>query len=1047
MSAPILFHEVLAQELKHQHETELKDNTKEAHKKFRAYEKAVELANRKYSSVENELERAKQINQAVLPALYQVVHNLENPRTALCFSGGGIRSATFGLGIIQSLAHWGLLNKFDYLSTVSGGGYIGSWLSAWIQRSGSDVNNVQEKLANPARDKNLPEPEQITHLRSYSNYMTPQLGLLSADTWTLVAVYLRNLSLNWLVLVPLFAAFMLIPRILFTATYWVAVPSGEDFQRILRIEQSHLQFINTIGALLLSLGVLLGGIAVIYMIACRPSLNYKKDVSRIPERWKTQRYVLFFGIFFLVLWAYIATNYWAWYVYFKSNQWTYNFFGIPFFHPLVAFIVFSTIINVPTFVIYRVFLHKGSNLKTFFTELLISLLNGLLGGLLTWLIATNVFENPILLTTSVAGNQTIDIDSAVFYSCVAVPVLLLLFVFSLTLFVGFASKITEDMDREWMARFAGWLLIAALVWFAVHLIVLYGPVALSELWENRGWIWKTLITAIGGLSALITLLGGYVSQYLNKGGKSDSPDKFAWILDLAPKFAAPVFALFLLVLLAFGTSMLLRLGSTELACGQSWLAQTLTQYLNLTVNGQTVTEANRLLICANPNYAIDPDSMLNILPQTRNSYLVVAFGLLALIGGFMGICVNVNKFSLHAAYRDRLIRAFLGASRLKRNPNLFTGFDEGDNLQMQELKQTKPLHVINQTLNLVSGKNLAWQQRKATSFTASPLHCGNFMLGYRSSEVYGNSKLLNILSGETEKRAITLGTAAAISGAAASPNMGYYSSPIVTFLMALFNVRLGWWLGNPGPAGNETCEKAGPKFAPRPLIEETLGLTDEENPYVYLSDGGHFENLGLYEMVRRRCHLIVVSDAGCDTKFEYNDLSNAVEKIRVDLGIPININFDNIPIYTLNATDIQKQRARYCAIARISYSKIDGDGARDGLLVYIKPTLYGREPIDVIHYSKENPEFPHQSTADQFYSETQFESYRALGFHIGRIVFANELKRTKEKELHLLTQEQKEKIFGLQEILEELQALGTNNSRRLGILLSKAREELGKPEL
>lgn len=1054
MSRPFLFHEILAKELEHQNKSELEDTTKPVYEKFKAYKKAVEET--RFSEIKDELERAKQINRAVLPLLYKTIHALENPRAALCLSGGGIRSATFGLGIIQSLAHWGLLKKFDYLSTVSGGGYIGSWLSAWIHRSNGDVCEVERELANPSNGKLLPEPEQITHLRSYSNYMAPKLGLLSADTWTLVAVYIRNLSLNWLVLVPLFAAFLLIPRILFTLTYWVAEPPGEDFQSLLETvfgySQTHQQFINTIGSLLLIVGIVLCCIAVTYIIACRPSLNHKKndnkDVSRISEKWKSQRYVLIFGVFFLIVWAYLSSNYWAWFVYFKNKQWTYNFFGFPFYHPLIAFIVFSLALNVVGFLFYRIFLHKEFNLKTFTIEFLISLLNGLIGGLMIWLVATNIFDNPILLTHSIEGKPIIDINSAVLYSCMAVPSLLLLFVFSMTLFVGFASKITEDMDREWMARFAGWLLIAAFVWFVVHLIVLYGPVGLVELWESRSWIWKTLITAIGGVSALVTLLGGYISQYLNKGSSDKSTSKFSWIIDLAPKFAAPVFALFLLVLLAFGTSLLLRLSSTELACGQSVVAKFLTQYLNLTASGETVTEANRALICTNSSFVINSQNVLELLQHTRSSFLIIISLLLALVSGFMGFCVNVNKFSLHAAYRDRLIRAYLGASNIQRNPNSFTGFDENDNLQMQELKQTKPLHVINQTLNLVSGKNLAWQQRKATSFTVSPLHCGNFMLGYRSSEDYAKSKWLNILKGEREKRAITLGTATAISGAAASPNMGYYSSPIVTFLMALFNVRLGWWLGNPGPSGNTTFDKSGPTFAPRPLIEETLGLTDEENPYIYLSDGGHFENLGIYEMVRRRCHLIVVSDAACDTKFEYNDLSNAVEKIRVDLGVPININFDNIPIYSPNATDTSEERARYCAIARISYTKVDGDEARDGLLIYIKPTLYGKEPIDVIHYSKENPEFPHQSTADQFYSETQFESYRTLGFYTGHRVFANESKRRKEKELDRLTEEQKEemKIFGLAELFEAFQHLGTKNSRKLGILLSQARDELGIPD-
>src|SRR5207247_7085328 len=125
--------------------------------------------------------------------------------------GGGIRSATFGLGVLQGLARKELLDKFDFLSTVSGGGYLGSWLSAWIHRKGIDT--VQKRLKNESPPSPLnPEPDPIVHLRSYSNYMSPKLGLLSADTWTLGAIFIRNLILNWLILMPLILLVLLLPR-------------------------------------------------------------------------------------------------------------------------------------------------------------------------------------------------------------------------------------------------------------------------------------------------------------------------------------------------------------------------------------------------------------------------------------------------------------------------------------------------------------------------------------------------------------------------------------------------------------------------------------------------------------------------------------------------------------------------------------------------------------------------------------------------------------------------------------------------------------------
>src|SRR5207237_5080217 len=137
----------------------------------------------------------QELNEKLLPALYHLIHSLK--RSALCLSGGGIRSATFNLGILQGLARYHMLDEFDYLSTVSGGGFIGGWLSAWIKRKG--VHEVLEKLRERPPSALAPDPTPVYALRTYSNYLSPQKGLLNADTWTLVAVYLRNLLLNWLV--------------------------------------------------------------------------------------------------------------------------------------------------------------------------------------------------------------------------------------------------------------------------------------------------------------------------------------------------------------------------------------------------------------------------------------------------------------------------------------------------------------------------------------------------------------------------------------------------------------------------------------------------------------------------------------------------------------------------------------------------------------------------------------------------------------------------------------------------------------------------------
>jgi hypothetical protein len=215
--------------------------------------------------------------------------------------------------------------------------------------------------------------------------------------------------------------------------------------------------------------------------------------------------------------------------------------------------------------------------------------------------------------------------------------------------------------------------------------------------------------------------------------------------------------------------------------------------------------------------------------------------------------------------------------------------------------------------------------------------------------------------------------------------MGYTSSPVTALLLTLFNVRLGWWLGNPGIAGNDTFRLAEPRFSFRPLLAEALGLTDDRSPYVYLSDGGHFDNLGLFEMVLRRCRLIVVSDAGADPYYQFPDLGNAVRKIRIDLGIPIE--FTPVQIRRRKDGTLDKD-GRYCALGRIRYSAVDGEAAPDGIVICIKPAIYGAEPQDVLNYAARKKAFPQETTLDQFFGESQFESYRQLGEYATRSLCA-----------------------------------------------------------
>lgn len=866
---------------------------------------------------------ACQVDAAMVKELYAWLHAKGVKRTALCFSGGGIRSATFGLGLLQGLARHGLLGQFDFLSSVSGGGYLASWLTGWIQRERlrlqdpkAAITEVESCLRSLPDQPLDPEPPPVRYLRSYSRYMSPRLGLLSADTWSLVAIFTRNLLLNWLVLLPLIAAVLMIPRI---STLLLRLGHRPWFQA----NQSWLLPTT------LWTAIALGSLALAYMGANRPSLQQH---SRFPKRLHSQEWFLVLCLLPLVLMGVLASLYWAWLrmpgtpldkLQFDVLGWTVS--------PGMAFALFGAFVHLGGFLVCRIWVRKYIP-----GELLVVVLTGALGGALVWI--------PVRLFF-----QTVNTGlTAELYVCFAVPLLLLSFVLAAILFVGLSSYYTTDADREWLARAAAWVLIAIVARSAFSGIVIFGPVAFLA--------GVAYASSLGGVSGVLTLVLGRSSRSKPKQGtKANSQEKkTSGIMDLVLSFAAPLFALFVFVVLSLATTLLIRWVTTTFSPSSHHFTKLLRHGLDF-----------------------DDSRLLNVVYYSPWWAVLAVLAALLLLGGLMGAFVDINRFSLHAGYRDRLIRAYLGASRPQdRRPNPFTGFDGEDNILMKDLRGNRPLHIVNMTLNLVAGKDLAWQDRKAETFTASALHAGSFRLGYRDVAEYGLHR--------DGKTALSLGTAMAISGAAASPNMGYNSSPVVTFLLALFNVRLGWWLGNPGPAGDKTYNTPGPRFAPRPFFAEAFGLTDSQHPYVYLSDGGHFENFGLYEMILRRCQFIVVADAGGDPEYEFGDLGNAVAKVRIDLGVPIQ--FEKILMlprgkdYKSYDVSGKKDSRPYCAIGRICYSCVD-DKAEDGYLLYVKPCLNGSEPVDVYNYARMHPAFPQESTADQFFTESQFESYRALGSH------------------------------------------------------------------
>jgi len=998
------------------------------------------------------LDAADSNETAKLKALYAAIHKLKEQRTALCFSGGGIRSATFALGVMQRLASFGLLTRFDFLSTVSGGGYIGSWLSSFVRRDPGGMAAVQRGIQGvpPAQRKPLePEIAPLVWLRRFSNYLTPKLGLVSADTWAFAGSYVRNLLLVWLIFVPFLASVLALPRF---GIGLLRLQHEGDWSTITR---------NAAVALLLF------GTGIIAV--ARP-VSYRK------KGWLTNTRFIKLVLVPYVFGSLLLVVYWAgrWVKTPSSRDVCYALWG------LITINVFSSIVYMGKYAL-QLRRQRSRNIRSDSTatkytwkklgwEMLAATVAGATAAGLLVAIGAKLFNNPtntvepLTVDTWQHFPPTLSHGDAEIYLCFALPLVLGVMFAQAAVFVGLSSWFNEEYDREWWGRAGGWVLLAALAWMVGTVITIYGPVAIY--FSPR--IYAALTAGTGLASILVGKSGATGATDQEKDEKAGAKQTG---INIGLGIVGPLFAVAFLALISLCTSLILnsletptRINAREIALLASGTyqiraaapfteqAKGLTQQ---TSNFQTsrFPAIDKSEIAAN-------EHLWSVDRTTWKQGVILVFGLFG-FSWIISFFIGANQFSLHGLYRNRLVRGYLGASHPNRTPNAFSGFDPTDNLPMDRLRpemfwpstfkdvvkdgpniikepglifddrtkkavaeaaanpadpdlvqaagdllsddlnrciddpnvvlaargqqpqsvanrlelerrlpnafhpmsdHQRPLHLVNTTLNLVAGDDLAWQERKGAAFGISPLYSGNQTLGYRATRAYGGPS------------GVSLGTAVAISGAAASPNMGYNSSPALSFLLTLFNVRLGWWLGNPA---KDTYSNKNPSNTLKTVLDEAFGLTDEKHDYVYLSDGGHFDNLGLYEMVLRRCKCIVVSDAGADPQFGFEDLGNAIRKIRIDLGIDIEIK--KMALFPRSKKD--PSHPKYCAVAKIRYAQVDGDGVEDGLLLYLKPAFYGhKEPKDVYNYATTYATFPHQSTGDQWFSESQFESYRQLGF-------------------------------------------------------------------
>ncbi|MFN0054895.1 MAG: patatin-like phospholipase family protein [Planctomycetales bacterium] len=929
----------------------------------------------------------------------------------LAFSGGGIRSATFNLGVLQRLAKNGLVKHVDYLSTVSGGGFIGSWLMAWIAREGQvqeqlgvvpmpqvrrSVENVERQLptsrkiqAQAHRDGLPPgytfdcEPEPVHHLRAYSNYLTPKLGFFSADSWTLVAIYLRNLLLNQLNLLaiaillivatryvvlgfcdaapvnPLAATLVAVMSFLsmVLAIFVVAremnrldeaQPSGGNLQRINSEMKLHFRVL---------LPLLIAAVTVTWLLTsptmslapANPVNGASPDGLRLrvgtvipwlqlgqPDAWKT------------------AVN--------KNIPWSYArkpVLLLCLLHGSISLLAFVRRDAVPQSgpIPNRAVGRWDRSLK-----FVAAFAAGAVEGLLLFLVLAKILW-PVMgdgLHALVDSAPGIESAPAAIVT-LGPPLMLLVFIAGSFIEVGLLGTALNGTGREWWSRVCAWSLIYAVLWAGVFGITLFGLKGMEYL-GSQHWTWSF---SGATLTWLATSIAGALAG--NSGSTKDGRgNRFVEIVGTVAPYVFIV----------------------GLAVFVSWIVSNI----------------------VGPGTAVGPGTIpWGDFNSPEPWWLVGLFGVAAALALLLMWRIDANIFSLNASYGNRLVRCYLGASRKKphcddcrhsdpyrggaptnskepyRNVNPVTGLDPNDDFPLRELQigaanqrsrrklpiYWGPFPIVNTALNLVSGDELAWQERQAESFVLTPLYCGSRSTGFQKLEERPEADLL------------TLGKAVAISGAAASPNMGYHSSPALGALMTVFNVRLGWWMRNPNYVGRQPWAAQSPGMGTF-LIRELLGQTNEKGREIYLSDGGHFDNLGVYELVRRRCRFIIACDAGADPNCNFEDLGNLIRKCRNDFGIRIEL--DVAPIRPSGPDNLSRW---HCAVGRIRYSDVhprDGQPAdkplEDGILVYIKPSLTGDEPPDILNYHRANREFPQEPTSDQFYGESQFESYRALGDHI-----------------------------------------------------------------
>ena len=376
--------------------------------------------------------------------------------------------------------------------------------------------------------------------------------------------------------------------------------------------------------------------------------------------------------------------------------------------------------------------------------------------------------------------------------------------------------------------------------------------------------------------------------------------------------------------------------------------------------------------------------------------------------GFVLLCavVDLNATSWHGFYSDQIATMWMqSVPDLDRQIPLAC---------LDTAKNGGPYHVISGTVQKIGWGDRADESLSQDHFLFSKRYFGSTRTGYAETGKYDDANL-------------TLANAVAISAATVTP--AQVSNPLLRALLFLGNIRLGQWVANPGhhsvlPARWQKLAQRAP-VTPLRILSRLWQSTDRR-PFCFVTDGGHYESLGVEALLRRRCRLIIVADASQDGRYGFAGFDKLIRWARLNHGIEfVSVDYPNEPVgldtlvpneaHEPSASDditigdakmqgeprettrskaaekLRKERLysqSHFVIAEIRYPEPKLQLRGKSYLVYLKSTLTGDEPRDIIGFADANHNFPHDLTSEQAFEPDRFEAYRQLGKHVAETMIA-----------------------------------------------------------